>query len=164
MLDGHEQHRCPWLMPGQPSDAQRVCAWPAALGLVVDARGARFSQHWQAEADSWLPLPGDAQNWPESVTLDGKGAAVVGREGRPAVRVAAGAHTLAGTFGWTRRPQALPVAQSVGVIELMLDGARVAVPQRDGDAVTLGAQGGPRQDNRLDVRVFRRLDDALPHS
>ncbi len=162
VLDGHEQHRCPWLAPGRPSDQQRVCAWPAALELAVDAHGARFAQHWQAAAEAWLPLPGDTQNWPESVSLDGKPAAVVLRQGTPSVRVAAGAHTLTGTFGWPRRPQMLSVAESVGLIQLTLDGTRVALPQRDVGGVTLGAQGGTRQDNRLDARVFRQLDDGLP--
>src|SRR5580700_10104021 len=41
VLHGHENHRCPWLVPGRAVDEERICAWPSALELQVDARGGR---------------------------------------------------------------------------------------------------------------------------
>src|SRR5690242_15662681 len=70
-LQDHESHRCPWLIPGTPDDESRICAWPSVLELQVDAHGGRFSQQWEAASDTWLPLPGGADDWPEEVTLDG---------------------------------------------------------------------------------------------
>jgi hypothetical protein len=163
VLHGHEAHRCPWLVPGGPArDEQRICAWPSALDLQVDERGARFSQHWQVAAESWLPLPGNTENWPDGVTADGTPAALVAHEGAPTVRVAPGAHTLAGVFHWARRPELLPLPPSVGLVTLTLNGTRVLTPQRSNAGVILGAQSVARQDDHLDLRVFRRLDDALP--
>ncbi|HKF97252.1 MAG TPA: hypothetical protein VKB20_03285, partial [Steroidobacteraceae bacterium] len=103
-LRGNESHRCPWLVPGMPTDDARVCAWPSVLELEVDERGGRFSQRWQVSSDSWVPLPGNSENWPEDVTVDGSPAAVVSHLASPAIRAAAGVHTVAGTFHWTRRP------------------------------------------------------------
>jgi hypothetical protein len=162
VMYGHESHRCPWLVPGQPQDERRICAWPGVLELAVDAHGGRFSQRWEVSAEGWLPLPGSHEYWPENVTLDGKAAAVVSRGSAPVLRVAAGAHLVSGTFTWARRPELLWVSDSVALISLLVDGAHVAAPQRENSGIVLGAQATARQDNRLDVHVFRLLDDALP--
>src|SRR5215469_15007399 len=161
-LEGHETHRCPWLVPGSPTDDARICAWPSVLDLQADELGGRFSQRWQAAAETWLPLPGGMENWPENVTLDGAPAAVIGRDGEPAVRVATGVHTLAGVFRWSRRPELLFLPSDVALVSLSINGAHVLNPQRSNAGVILGAHALARQEDRVDVRVFRRLDDALP--
>jgi hypothetical protein len=161
-LHGHETHRCPWLVPGKPVDDGRICAWPAALELQLDARGGRFSQRWQVAAESWLPLPGTTDNWPEDVTIDGLPAAVVAHDGTPTLRVAPGAHSVSGSFRWSRRPELLTIPSSVALVSLTIDAARVAAPQRSSAGILLGAQRVAREDDRIDVRVFRRLDDSLP--
>ncbi|HEX4618111.1 MAG TPA: hypothetical protein VH135_00185, partial [Steroidobacteraceae bacterium] len=162
VLHGHEAHRCPWLAPGRAADDERVCAWPATLELQVGGRGGRFSQRWQVEAEAWLPLPGSVEQWPLQVTLDGKPAVLVAHNRAPALRVPAGAHTVAGTFAWARRPESLSLPAEVGLVALTIGGARIAIPQRTDVGVVLGAQAVARQDNRLDVRVFRLLSDELP--
>ena len=161
-LQGNETHRCPWLAPGQPADSARICAWPSVLDLQADEHGGRFTQRWQAARETWLPLPGSTENWPEDVTLDSAPAPVVAHDGAPAVRVAAGVHTLAGVFRWTRRPELLALPRPVALVSLSINGGHVLNPQRSDVGVTLGAHAVARQDDRVDVRVFRRLDDALP--
>src|SRR5262249_19407606 len=59
-------------------------------------------------------------------------------------------------------PEVLPLAPLVSLIDLTLDGARIPAPQRTGAGVTLGAQAVARQDDHVDLRVFRMLVDALP--
>jgi len=162
VLHDHPTHRCPWLVTGSPADDERICAWPGNLELQVDAQGGRFSQRWQAAADTWLPLPGNREYWPEAVTVDGKPAAPVMQDGAPAVRVAAGTATIAGIFHWARRPEVLPLGAAVSLIDLTIDGARIPAPQRTAAGVMLGAQTVARQDDHLELRVFRKLDDALP--
>ncbi len=162
VLRGHETHRCPWLVPGRPSDDGRVCAWPSALELSIEEHDGRFSQHWQAATETWLPLPGNGEHWPEDVTLDGAPATLVAHEGAPAVRVAAGAHTVSGTFHWTRRPELLPLPPAVALLSLTIGGTHIATPQRTDAGVILGAQTVARQDDRVELRVFRLLDDDLP--
>ena len=162
VLREHPAHRCPWLVPGRPDDGNRVCAWPAALELSVDEHGGRFSQHWQAAAETWIPLPGNAENWPEDVTLEGSAAPVVSHDGAPAVRVGPGAHLVTGAFRWARRPEFLTLPASVALLNLSLGGAHVVHPQRNDSGVALGAQAVARQDDRVDIRVFRLLDDDLP--
>jgi hypothetical protein len=161
-LRGNESHRCPWLVPGMPTDDARVCAWPSVLELEVDERGGRFSQRWQVSSDSWVPLPGNSENWPEDVTVDGSPAAVVSHFAAPAIRAAPGVHTVAGIFHWTRRPETLAVPENVGLVSLSMGGTRLANPQRSEAGIALGARAAARQDDHVDVHVFRRLDDAVP--
>ena len=125
-----------------------MCAWPSALELSVEEHGGRFSQRWQAATETWLPLPGNGEHWPEDVTLDGAPATLVAHEGAPAVRVAAGAHTVSGTFHWTRRPELLPLPPAVALLSLAIGGAHIASPQRTDAGVILGAQTVARQDDR----------------
>jgi hypothetical protein len=162
VLQGHEEHACPWLVPGAPNDGARICAWPGELTLEVDAHGGRFSQRWQAAIETWLLLPGSSEHWPEAVTVDGAAAGLVTYRGAPAVRITAGEHALAGTFRWSHRPAALAVPASVGLVALRVDGTRVATVQRVADGIVLGAQSAARAEDRADMRVFRRLADGLP--
>ncbi|HEY6824636.1 MAG TPA: hypothetical protein VI195_09355, partial [Steroidobacteraceae bacterium] len=161
-LQGHESHRCPWLVPGKPTDDLRICAWPSVLELQVDEHGGRFTQRWEAASDTWLPLPGGTDNWPEEVSLDASPAAVVVHDGTPGVRVAAGAHSMTGVFRWMRRPELLSLPRSVALVSLTIDGARVLNPQRNDAGIVLGAHATAREEERADVRVFRRLDDRIP--
>lgn len=161
VLEGHPMHRCPWLAPGRPVDEGRVCAWPGVLELSVDEHGARFSERWQVESESWLPLPGSAEDWPQDVLVDGKSGPLVARSARPWVRVGAGAHTLSGTFSWSRRPEVLALPEEVALVSLSVSGTHLA-PQRNDAGVLLGAQRAAREDNSLSVRVFRLLADGAP--
>ena len=161
-LRGKESHRCPWLVPGMPTDEARVCAWPSVLELEVDEHGGRFTQRWQVSSDSWVSLPGNSENWPENVTVDGSAASVVSHFAAPAIRAAPGVHTVAGIFHWTRRPETLAVPENVGLVSLSMGGSRLANPQRSEAGITLGARAAARQDDHVDVHVFRRLDDAVP--
>ncbi len=83
VLKGEEFRRCPFLastnlQPGQPIDAGAFrCAWPERLTLAVDARGGSFTQRWQVYAETWLGLPGNLENWPQDVRVNGAPGAVV---------------------------------------------------------------------------------------
>ena len=163
VLEGHEVRRCPWLAPGDPvDDARRVCAWPQALELSVDAAGGRFAQRWLVDIESWLLLPGDQDHWPEHVTSDGVLVPVVEQDGFPALRLEPGSHAVAGEFHWARRPEVLRIPGHIGIVALTVDGARVAAPQRSGEGLFLGRRTLGRQENQLELQVFRRLTDEQP--
>jgi hypothetical protein len=163
VLHDHPSHRCPWLAPGNPADdSQHVCAWPGPLELSVDAQGGRFSQHWRVDAESWVALAGDAIHWPEHVTVDGAPAALVDRDGVPSLRLGTGTHAVTGEFRWSQRPEVLPVPAAVGLVTLIVGGTRVAAPQRSPQGLFLGRRAAAREEDRLDVRVFRKLTDDQP--
>ncbi len=163
VLHGSEYRRCPFLFAQDPSqESSYRCAWPGRLQLSVNGAGGQFSQRWQVFADSWVLLPGNLEAWPRDVRANNAPAAVVVREGRPQLRLAAGDYQISGRFAWAARPENLEIAAQSGVIDLTVDGQRIAQPQRPGGAVTLGKSTRAEQAMALEVQVYRLVTDSNP--
>jgi hypothetical protein len=168
VLHGEEFRRCPFLAsasltPGQPIDRSAFrCDWPERLSLVVDGRGGTFTQRWQVFAPIWVALPGDLEHWPRDVRLDGAAAPVVEKDGVPSLRLAPGNHAVAGRFEWSSRPEALPVPDRTAIVDLTVDGQRVAQPERPNRAVWLGKRRTAEQAAALEVQVYRLVQDEIP--
>ena len=155
---------CPFLAtraPNAPDDF--VCTWPGTLRLDASLGGAAFALQWRVEAPNWVELPGDAQYWPQQVTVNAQAQPVLERAGTPALWLTPGSYAIKGAIPWHQRPQTLAVPQTIGLIALAVDGKPVAQIQRDGGALTLGrtAAAAPQADH-IDVRVFRKLADGVP--
>ncbi|MCC7256441.1 MAG: hypothetical protein IT467_10995 [Dokdonella sp.] len=163
VLKGQEFRNCPLIAGRAGNNANDfLCAWPGTLALAAKADGAQFSQHWRVDADGWVPLPGNAEHWPQEVTLDGQAAAVIDRNG-PAVWLTVGGHELRGRLIWSQRPQSLQVPVALGVVALSVDGKPIIPVQQDGNELSLGRSTAiaPAADS-LELRVFRRLSDGVP--
>ena len=130
-MKDQEFRRCPFLAGADASDeSSHRCAWPERLQLTVDAHGGRFAQRWEVYSDSWVALPGDLEHWPQAVEVDGKLAPLVAREGIPFLRLPAGSHTLSGNWSWDVRPETLTIPRETALLDLSVDSARVAQPER----------------------------------
>lgn len=164
VLYGEEYRACPALNGTQAGErGNHVCAWPGMLSLSVDDAGAELSQTWTLYAGDFVPLPGGGEHWPQDVVVDGSPAPVVVRAGRPALRLPAGTHRVAGALRWTTRPASLPIPTEVGLVALEIDGAAVAAPPLERGTLWLGLRPDDAiEEDRLDVAVYRRLDDTLP--
>ena len=168
VLRGEEFRRCPFLasgnqQAGQPIDAASFrCVWPERLTLGVDARGGTFTQRWQVYSDSWVSLPGNLEHWPLDVRVNGTPGAVVARGGTPSVRLAPGSYTLAGRFSWATRPESLPMPTLTALVDLTVDGQRVAQPERPGGALWLGKRRSAEQPAAMEVQVYRLVEDLVP--
>jgi hypothetical protein len=134
--------------------------------LDLSSQGGRFAQRWQVYAESWVPLPGDAEVWPQDTAVDDGPLAVVLREGRPAVKLPPGEHAVNGRFDWAQRPEGLPLPPETGLVSLVLDGEPLVAPRRERDGrLWLGDPGQARRGeeaDRLGIQVYRRIDDDLP--
>ena len=169
VLKDLDYRSCPFLATQAPNAPEAfLCAWPGRLSLNASADGANFSLHWRVEADSWVPLPGDAEHWPQQVTVNAQRQPVlthaVGNAGAsPALWLPRGSYEISGRIPWHERPQSLRVPDRIGLIALSVDGKPVAPIQRDNDQVTLGrsAAAAPEADS-LQVRVYRKLADGVP--
>jgi hypothetical protein len=152
------------LLAGRQGRAQDdyLCAWPGTLTIAADAAGARIAQRWQLEAEGWVPLPGDAEHWPQRVTVGGIATPVVDHGG-PALWLGSGSHEVRAEIPWTQRPQSLRVPRSIALIALSVDGRPIVPVQRDGEALTLGRGATVAAEaDGLDMRVYRRLEDGVP--
>ena len=168
VLHGEEFRRCPFaasakVQPGEPiAAAEFRCVWPERLTLAVDARGGTFSQRWQVFAESRVALPGSAEHWPRDVRLNGAPAPVVAVDDIPTLQVKPGTNTISGRFEWNSRPESLPLAASTAIVDLFVDGSRVAQPERPDGAVWLGKRRSAEQAAAIEVQVYRLLQDEIP--
>jgi hypothetical protein len=163
VLKDQDYRRCP-LMAGASASSNEdfICLWPGVLNLSSAPGGAQASQTWQVEAAGWVPLPGSAEAWPQSVTVNGQASAVVDRNG-PALWLEIGTHRVQARFDWTQRPQNLRVPEMIKRVSLEIDGVAMSTVQRRGDQLVLGRPtDAAHEADSLDLRVFRRYDDGLP--
>jgi len=163
-LDGDDQRAC---RIGAAGAGNRVCAWPGRLRLDLDQADGRFEQTWTLEVDQWVPLPGGSGQWPQQVNANGAAVAVVERDGRPMVRLAAGESEISGRFVWPRRPDLLQVPAEVGLFSVRMNGAEVERPRLDAKGrLWLGADRPPQplrqEPDSLSLEVMRRIEDSVP--
>src|SRR6202043_3906301 len=98
----------------------------------------------------------------QTVDLDGRPAPLVSREGVPSVRLTPGSHALSGTWSWDVRPETLSIPRETALLDLSVDGARVAQPERPDGRVGLGAQRSAAEPRQLELQVYRLLEDDEP--
>ena len=163
VLKGEEYRRCPLLGAADAGsrDSYR-CVWPERLSISVDASGGSFAQRWQIFADGWITLPGNVEHWPREVRANGAPLAVVQRGGLPQARLKAGNYTLSGRFEWSTRPEALTIAAETALVDLTIDGQRVAQPERPQGNLWLGKRRAAAQAAGLEVQVYRLVSDQIP--
>lgn len=155
---------CPLIATGEAADEDDyLCAWPGRIAIDAGASGATIAQTWRVDATSWVPLPGDAEYWPQDVTVNGQGAPVLVHDGQPALRLTPGTYQIKARIPWAQRPQQLRLASIVGLVDLRVDGKAVTPLQRDGDELTLGRSEAEQPEaDEIGIKVFRKLTDAIP--
>ncbi|HSX62907.1 MAG TPA: hypothetical protein VLF18_22205 [Tahibacter sp.] len=164
VLKDQEFRACPLIANATADDADDfVCAWPGRLALDADANGLRFAQQWRVDATSWIGLPGDAEDWPQDVTVNGQAAPVLERDGEPQLHLAPGSYRIEGRIPWQQRPQQLRVPAVTALIELRADGKNVLPLERSGDQLTLGrGEASEPEADAIAIEVFRKLTDDVP--
>jgi hypothetical protein len=113
---------------------------------------------------SWVELPGGPLQWPAEVKVNGQSAPVSLRNESPSVFLEPGSHLVSGSFSWKEIPESLPVPPSIGLLTLSLEGRLVDHPRitQDGRLLLTSPATGRDEEDRLDVRVFRLIDDSIP--
>jgi hypothetical protein len=153
---------------GSPSPyddaASRLPLWPSTLRFDVADGDGEWELSAQAFAETWLPLPGDADTWPDAVQLDGEAVAVVAHDGVPSIRVPPGPHSIRGRFVWRVQPERVAIPASIGVLSLRRDGQEVRLPDRDAAGLLWlrRARSTEQEHDQLSAQVYRVLEDGLP--
>ncbi|MBL9124385.1 MAG: hypothetical protein JNG90_12190 [Planctomycetaceae bacterium] len=158
---GDRQRHCP--TPFNDASA-RICFWPSVLSLTAEQTQARWNVAVRVFDETWVPLPGSSDTWPLNVQADGQPLAVLEREGKPFVRLTAGAHQLTGEFHWQEMPQRVALPHEVGILTLVVDGQPVELPNWDADGhLWLKRQRAEAAEKDfLAPRVYRVIEDGVP--
>ncbi len=144
-------------------DSLAGCAWPSPLSLQLADDGGRFEQQWTVSYPAFVPLPGDAAQWPLEVRVNDVAAQVTDVDGMPALYLAPGEYRVSGSFRYRTLPARLPVPPASAVVRLRINGERVVNPARDpGGVLSLRHGEPPASSDRVEVSVFRLLRDDRP--
>jgi hypothetical protein len=169
VLQDNPELACPFLYN---SYEQKRCSWPTQLTLDLSLAKGVFSINWQVYKDSWVSLPGDKKFWPLNVTVNGKPALVMDKNGIPSIKLAAGLEHLAsyqikGEFLWDIIPDQITIPDDTGLINLTANGLEIPAPSiKDGQLwLKTGDSNLDKPENRqnnLDIQVFRKIIDEVP--
>lgn len=163
VLHGYEEQlRC---TPSTDNPAQLQCDWPTELVLKVHDTGGFFTQTWLIQHERWIQLPGNSDNWPEDVKINGKPALVIGREGVPQVKLEQGAYEVTGSFTWISIPEYLLVPGHSGIVTVTLNDTIIEFPNLDEQGrlwLQAKNQEQAKVENRLIVQGYRLIDDSIP--
>lgn len=164
VLHDHKDAGCPFLYN---QGGLHRCVWPGGLDLKLNTSGGRFSQSYELYRDAWVQLPGSRLRWPDQVMLDGKPATLITQKGRPAIWMPAGEHQVTGHFNWNELPPYLQLTVTTGLIDLQVNDERVLFPTINQQnqlwlRTKMDQAGKKQQNNRLGIKVHRRLVDESP--
>jgi len=143
---------------------QRMSIWPSVLTLDADAKQATWKISVQVFSATWFSLPGSKDHWPTNVQSNGQAVAVIGQQGRPAIRLQPGRYEVSGNFDWNQMPQQLQLPPSVGLLSLTVDGEAVSFPawSNDGQVWLKRQSSEEAQSNSLSLQIFRVIEDGIP--
>ena len=148
---------------------QRQCSWPGELHLNVTEAGLHFEQHWQMFRQGQVELPGGEGYWPESVLVNAISGLVLDSAGRPGIQLVAGNHNIAGFIPWQRIPESVLLPPATVLVNLNMNDRVIQRPNLDADGrlwfshrITQPQQTSVQSEDKLTVRVYRRLVDDIP--
>ncbi|PKD39357.1 hypothetical protein CWO84_16740 [Methylomonas sp. Kb3] len=162
VLADETQYRCPFIFD---DFQQKHCAWPGALHLNLQAKHGSFVAEWTVYRQDWISLPGDTQHWPQAVTVNKQTQPVVEKDGKPALYLPAGHYQISGEFFWESLPEQLALPEASGLIQLSVNDKPVAYPPIKQGALWLNTENADtadREQDRLDLQVFRQVQDEVP--
>lgn len=145
--------------------AQLLPLWYSPVEIQAQASGGSFAFTVDARGHEWAALPGDAQCWPQGVTLDDQPATVVSRDGVPCVEITAGRKAVVkGNFQWSAMPQSVHLPMQIGVLNLQLNSQPVESPVWDAEGRLWLQRTGtePADKDFLSVKVYRLISDGSP--
>ncbi len=99
---------------------KQYCSWPSKINIQINDDGAAFTQLYQIESKSLVPLPGDDRLWPRNVSDNDKPALVVESNGHGALWLLPGTHRITGSIPWKQMPEYLMVPPGSGIVELRM--------------------------------------------
>ncbi|NOT10894.1 MAG: hypothetical protein HOP23_03510 [Methylococcaceae bacterium] len=164
VLQDHPDLACPY---SYNSFEQKRCSWPSQLHMELSTAAGQYTASWKVYRESWVRLPGDSKHWPLNVSVNGKPAVVMDKNGVPFIQLAAGNYQIKGEFVWDGIPDTLSIPDDSGLIELSINGVTIVSPAiRDGQLWLKESEIGQKKpeniQNNLDLQVFRQITDDVP--
>lgn len=161
VLEGQQHIDCPYVNNNKFGlKASHSCSWSGPLSITAGQSGAQFAQNWTIFRPSFIHLPGDSDNWPSEVRVNGELYVVLYQDDAPVIELAAGEYRVTGTFAWQSLPESMFISQRTPVVALIIDGREIAFPKvEDGELWFQNSQVKARQYDEITLSVARKLTD-----
>lgn len=164
IMHDKDDHFCP---SAYNNADERECVWPGTLEIKADDKGASFIQNWTVKAEGFVIVPGNEEIWPQSVMANDAPVAVTNQEGRPSIMLKPGDYKVSGSFTWKELPGRIKVPDSTGLVSLSLNGVIRKSPVLDASGFLwlkekASEEENKKTENRLDVKIFRMIEDKSP--
>jgi hypothetical protein len=162
VLKGSEKLSCPFINNTEYADQRNhICAWPSMLALDVTDNSAKFKQSWQVLTTSIIPLPGNDDNWPLSVTVNNKDYPVFSYQGKPAVELIKGSYLISGHFEWLKTPESIAIPAQYALVKMTINNQTIAFPKIENNDLWLQAfEASQEKQDAIDITVARRITDG----
>ena len=163
----------PWVLHDQEnqlctpsySGNQKFCVWPEPLQVDIQSQRGSFSQNWKMETSGWIGLPGDEKYWPRDVLINNEAAAVINKDGFPAIYIeSAGEYLIKGKFLWQTLPESLHIPPDTGFVSpFKLNGQEIPA-NITANRLWIAKKLNSDQQERdvVQTDVYRRITDSIP--
>ncbi|MCY3007328.1 MAG: hypothetical protein NTV29_15300 [Planctomycetota bacterium] len=143
---------------------ERIDYWPSQVEIQAEDRNGSWKVPVDVFRESWFPLPGGLEHWPQKVTDGNQELVVVERGASAAVKLKPGKYVLQGLWEWNQMPQKIAVPQSYGWVRLQVRNEPVPNPNWDnaGQLWLNRATVGEIQKDNYSFEVYRLLQDGSP--
>jgi hypothetical protein len=162
VMKGNESYTCPFINRSDFRKKQNhICAWPSTLNLDVQNTAATFQQSWQVLANSFIPLPGNSENWPLSVMVNQQQMPVVLHQGKPAIELEKGSYNITGQFNWPKIPESISIPEQYAFVKMAINNQVIAFPKIEKNDLWLQElEPNQQQSDSVELSVARRVADG----
>ncbi|MDL2320942.1 hypothetical protein LJC47_01160 [Desulfosarcina sp. OttesenSCG-928-B08] len=165
VLYDHEDQLCPMPFNGAGTLQRR---WMSRLSVTVQDSSGMFTGAFVQDvvvcAPVWVPLPGDADLWPESVRQAQTLLPVSLSDQGPAIWCQPGTYRIHGVFNWGEKlPEWLPIPPETGIVSLIVAGKKILMPEIYDSRLRLRENtASAHQEDAQTITVFRLIADDIP--
>ncbi len=162
VMKGNESYTCPFINRSDFTKKQNhICAWPSSLNLAVKNTSAVFQQSWQVLANSFVPLPGNSENWPLSVKVNQQLMPVVMYQGKPAIELEKGRYNITGQFNWPKIPESISIPSQYAFVKMTINNQVVNFPKIEKNDLWLQQlEPNQQQSDSVELSVARKVADG----
>ncbi len=123
-----------------------------------------FSQYWSLLDESKVPLPGNINQWPQSVKVNNKNAVVLKINNKPYLQLKKGEYQIRGVTPWLKRPESIQIPSEIALLDLSINQKKIEFVKRKNNQLWLGnvKQIAKEEVDFLKVWVNRLITDGHP--
>lgn len=139
------------------------CVWFSSVSVTAEKNKGDFTGRIRVFAQNWVRIPGDMTTWPENVGVNGKKAVVIPKNGFPHIFLSSGEYEIKGDFSWKEAPNSLYLPEQAGIVFLQKGKEKISpILEKDGRLWLNREQTRKKEEDRMDVSIFRRITDSIP--